>query len=115
MSLGQLSSRGKQNNKLYLITVNLNSSFYYISFSFYSYKKIDTKKKLFDFIGEFFINRTLPVFGGNYYYQEVSLKIPFGLRYNSASLIILYYYSGSEWKSTSFSTSSIEQITCVEV
>lgn len=115
MSLGQLSSRGKQNNKLYLITVKLDNGFQYISFSFYSSKKIDTKNKLIDFISEFFNSRTLNVFGGNYRYQEPSLKIPFGLRHNSGSTIILYFYNGSQWRNATFSTSNIEIITCEEM
>lgn len=72
MSLGQLSSRGKQNNKLYLIQVsiilsieNRNANFF---INFYCKQKIESSSELFNYLknnGYNTINH-LPVNGSGY-------------------------------------------------
>lgn len=99
MSLGQLSSRGKQNNKLYLIRCTTQINNKDVSVNFYSTQYINTKKKLLDFLLSC-DNLRINVFGDNYDFQNNDLIIPSAIKYYTTSSFYLYYYKndGAGWR-----------------
>ena len=112
MSLGQITDTGRKPSKLYLITVTLTDGYDNISFSFYSTKEINTFNKFKNFVADFFTSSSLHVFGGNYKLASSTLCVPFAIRNYSSSLITLYYYTGSSWSTTQFSSSAVHSIFC---
>lgn len=88
MSLGQLSSRGKQNNKLYMIQCQTSVDGKNITFYFYSTEIISTKPQLIEYLRTRNRNNRIGVFGSNYQYQSNDFAVLSNLRADSEYDII---------------------------
>ena len=88
MSLGQLSSRGKQNNKLYMVnislTTNIDENTHYFFINFYAKQKIETTSELFNYLKDNRYSSTnrLPV-NGSGYALDYRIYCVYNLYYNS--------------------------------
>lgn len=101
MSLGQLSSRGKQNNKLYMIHCDTTVDSKTIKFYFYSSKIISTRAELIEYLRTRNRNYTIGVFGGNYSYQSNDFVVVSTIKADGLyDYIYLYYYKndGNGWQ-----------------
>ena len=107
MSLGQLSSRGKQNNKLYQITVEIFLNSDRVQFCFYSTHRIDNFGKLVNFLLTC-NNQQLKVFAANSFYQQDKFYIVTYIRYYSPTSITIGYYvnDGQGWRTGTFSNTT---------
>lgn len=115
MSLGQLSSRGKQNNKLYMIHCTTNVDGRNFDFYFYSSEIISNKTQLIQYLRLRNRNYTIGVFGSNYQYQSNDFIVLSSLKADGGyNIVYLYYYKndGNGWRM--YQTGSIS-FTCFEM
>ena len=99
MSLGQLSSRGKQNNKLYQIFVEISLNNDNVIISFYSTRRIDTFLKLRDFLLTC-NNQLLKVSSDSFLNQSDKFYLVSQIKYAFTNSIQINYHvnDGQGWR-----------------
>lgn len=111
MSLGQLSSRGKQNNKLYLIKCTGDVGDKSFTFYFYSSRIISNKTQLIEYLLSRNNNHSIGVFGNNYVFQSNDFCVLSSIKADPVNNnIYLYYYINDEngWRASTLGTISFQ-------